>query len=138
MPPRNRPHSVRRFPPHPLKTGANLTFASSSNSTGHAKLDTTAIYAKPALRPSKPSTPAPTRRKTRTRKMAGPSYTNAMITIAETLDKHAESWKPEVTTRVEELVGEIIELADADALDILPSRAVQQEVMDVIDDAETK
>jgi len=67
--------------------------------------------------------------------MAEPSYSNGMITIAETLDKHAEGWKPEVASRVEELVGEIIELADADALDILPSRAVQQEVLDVIDDA---
>ncbi len=58
-----------------------------------------------------------------------------MIEIAETLDKHAEGWKPEVTSRVEELVGEIIELADADALDILPGRAVQQEVLDLIDGA---
>ena len=67
--------------------------------------------------------------------MAGPAYITAMIAIAETLDKHAEGWKPDVTSRVEELVGEIIELADANALDILPSRAVQQEVLDVIDDA---
>jgi hypothetical protein len=58
-----------------------------------------------------------------------------MIAIAETLDKHAERWKPEVTTRVEELIGEIIELADADALDILPTRAVQQDVLDLLDDA---
>ena len=67
--------------------------------------------------------------------MGGLSYSNDMIAIAETLDKHAESWKPDVTTRVEELVGEIIELADADALDILPTRAVQQEVLDLLDDA---
>ena len=58
-----------------------------------------------------------------------------MIAIAETLDRHAEGWKPEVTTRVEELVGEIIELADADALDILASRTVQQEILDEIDNA---
>ena len=66
--------------------------------------------------------------------MGGLSYSNDMIAIAETLDKHAESWKPDVTTRVEELVGEIIELADADDLDIL-TRAVQQEVLDILDDA---
>lgn len=61
-----------------------------------------------------------------------------MIAIAETLDKHAGSWRPEIALRVEELVSEIIELADADALDILPSRAVQQEVLDVLDDTQTK
>jgi len=70
--------------------------------------------------------------------MTAPGYSNAMIAIAETLNKHAEGWKPEVASRVEELVGEIIELADADALDILPSRAVQQEVLDVLDDAQTR
>ena len=56
-----------------------------------------------------------------------------MIAIAETLDKRAETWEPEVTSQVTELIGEIIELADADALDILPSRAVQQEVLDLLD-----
>ena len=56
-----------------------------------------------------------------------------MIAIAETLDKHAETWEPEVASLVAELIGEIIELADADALDILPSRAVQQEVLDLLD-----
>ena len=56
-----------------------------------------------------------------------------MIAIAETLDKHAETWEPEVTSQVAELIGEIIELADADALDILSSRTVQQEVLDLLD-----
>ncbi len=58
-----------------------------------------------------------------------------MIAIAKTLNQHAETWAPDVASRVEELVGEIIELADADALDILASRAVQQEVLDALDDA---
>jgi len=65
--------------------------------------------------------------------MAPNLYLKSMIAIAETLDKHAGTWKPEVASQVAELIGEIIELADADALDILPSRAVQQEVLDLLD-----
>ncbi|MFT6180287.1 MAG: hypothetical protein ACI9NQ_000510 [Paracoccaceae bacterium] len=52
-----------------------------------------------------------------------------MIAFAEALDKHAEIWEPEVSSQV----AEIIELADADALDILPSRSVQQEVLNLLD-----
>ena len=91
----------------------------------------------PRNRPYSPSGDV-SRRKIGTRKMADPGYGNAMIAIAEILDKHAEGWKPEVASRVEELVGEIIELADADALDILPSRAVQEEVLEVLDDTQTR
>lgn len=63
------------------------------------------------------------------------AYSDSMIAIAKTLDKHAGKWRPETTSRVEALVEEIIEMADADALDILPSREVQQEVLDLLDDA---
>ena len=56
-----------------------------------------------------------------------------MTVIAQTLDRHAEAWKPEVASQVEVLVSNIIELADADALDLLSSRAVEQEVLDLLD-----
>ena len=40
----------------------------------------------------------------------------------------------QVAQDVESLVENIIELADADGLDILRSRAVEQEVLDILDE----
>jgi hypothetical protein len=134
MPPRNRPYSIRRFPEPTLPNSGQIS-SSSEGIRDPQKLRNSRNLLKNRQPGPHGATPTPTRPKLQTRKMAGPDYSNPMIAIAETLDKHAEGWKPEVTSRVEELVGEIIELADADALDILPSRAVQQEVLDVIDDA---
>lgn len=57
-----------------------------------------------------------------------------MTVIAEKLDSRLKSWKPETASQVERLVDEIIDLADGDVLDILPSRAVVQETLDLIDE----
>jgi hypothetical protein len=35
---------------------------------------------------------------------------------------------------VEQIVTDVIELADTDALDLLPSRAIVQEVLDALDE----
>ena len=58
-----------------------------------------------------------------------------MTQIAEKLDKKLASWSPEVATQVEQLVSDVIELADSDALDLLPSQAVVQEVLHSLDES---
>ena len=53
-----------------------------------------------------------------------------MTQLAQKLDKKLATWRPEVAAQVEQIVTDVIELADTDALDLLPSRAVVQEVLD--------
>jgi hypothetical protein len=60
-----------------------------------------------------------------------------MTAIAQKLDHKLESWDTEKAAQVEQLVSEIIELADADAIDLLPSRQVTQEVLDLLDEGQT-
>jgi hypothetical protein len=57
-----------------------------------------------------------------------------MEAISETLELKLHEWKPETSQKVRALVAEIIELADEDALDIGRSRAIEQEVLDILDD----
>lgn len=57
-----------------------------------------------------------------------------MEAIAETLESRLHEWNPETSQKVRALVAEIIELADSDALDIARSRAVEQEVLDILDE----
>jgi hypothetical protein len=57
-----------------------------------------------------------------------------MTHLAEKLDKKLATWRPEVAAQVEQIVTDVIELADTDALDLEPSRAVVQEVLDVLDE----
>ncbi len=57
-----------------------------------------------------------------------------MTAIAEKLDEKLGTWDRETSAQVERIVNEIIEFADGDVLDILPSRAVTQEVLDLIDE----
>jgi hypothetical protein len=56
-----------------------------------------------------------------------------MTAIANKLDAKMTRWTPETAKTVEKLVMEIIELADSDALDVVRSRQVEQEVLDIID-----
>jgi hypothetical protein len=60
-----------------------------------------------------------------------------MTAIAEQLNRKLENWSPDKAAQVEQLVAEIIELADADAIDLLPSRQVTQEVLDLLDEGQT-
>ena len=57
-----------------------------------------------------------------------------MDTLVERLDAKLREWKPETAAQVREGVAEIIALADQEALDLLRSRAVEQEVLDVLDE----
>ena len=56
-----------------------------------------------------------------------------MEAIAATLEAKLHEWKPETSRKVRALVTEIIELADDGALDLVHSRAVEQEVLDILD-----
>jgi hypothetical protein len=59
-----------------------------------------------------------------------------MDALTEKLGIRLQQWKPEVANQVRQRVSEIIEMADQDALDILHSRTVEQEVLDLIDEPE--
>ena len=61
-----------------------------------------------------------------------------MTVIAEKLDRRLSAWRPEVAEQVASMVSDIIEMADADGLDLLRSRRVEQEVLDLLDEGETR
>ena len=56
-----------------------------------------------------------------------------MDALARKLDARLREWKPETATEVRKRVSEVIDLADHDVLDLLRSRAVEQEVLDLLD-----
>ena len=57
-----------------------------------------------------------------------------MDALLETLDAKLHAWKPQMAAQVRERVAEIIGLADQDVLDLLRSRAAEQEVLDTLDE----
>ena len=59
-----------------------------------------------------------------------------MDTLAEKLNTKLQEWQPDTVNQVRQLIAEIIDLADRDALDILRSRTVEQEVLDLLDEPE--
>ena len=61
-----------------------------------------------------------------------------MTAIAEQLDRKMRGWPPEKSAAVEKLVSEIIEFAEEDSLDLLRSREVEQEVLDLIDEPKAR
>jgi len=61
-----------------------------------------------------------------------------MDTLVERLDAKLREWKPETAAQVRECVAEIITLADQEALDLLRSRALEQEVLDMLDAPATR
>ena len=60
-----------------------------------------------------------------------------MDTLAEKLNTKLQEWQPNTVNQVRQLITEIIDPADQDALDILRSRAVEQEVLDLLDGPKT-
>ena len=54
--------------------------------------------------------------------------------IAEKLDTKLGKWKPEISQEVRALVSQVIDAADNDALDVMRSRAAEQEVIDQLDE----
>jgi hypothetical protein len=57
-----------------------------------------------------------------------------MDALAEMLDLKLREWKPETADRVRQRVAEVIELADHDLIDLMRSRANEQEVLDLLDE----
>jgi hypothetical protein len=57
-----------------------------------------------------------------------------MEALLEILDTKLREWRPETATEVRKALAEIVDLADQDALDLMRSRAVEQEVLDLIDE----
>jgi hypothetical protein len=55
-----------------------------------------------------------------------------------TLDEKLQKWQPTTAREVERRVAELIELADQDAVDLLRSRQAEQEVLDMLDEPETR
>ena len=65
------------------------------------------------------------------------SYTGInkpMDALSERLDAKLREWEPDIAATVREQIAEIIDLADQDVLDIMQSRAVEQEVLDILDE----
>ena len=58
--------------------------------------------------------------------------------LAEKLDARLREWKPETAAVARERIAQVIELADHDALDIARSRAVEQDVLDLLDEPATR
>jgi hypothetical protein len=58
-----------------------------------------------------------------------------MDALVQELDLKLRQWQPDIVEQVRQCLAEIIELADQDALDILRSRVVEQEVLNLIDES---
>jgi hypothetical protein len=56
-----------------------------------------------------------------------------MDAVAEKLDAKLSEWKPQISQEVRALVSEVIDAADNDVLDLMRSRAVEQQVLDNLD-----
>jgi hypothetical protein len=56
-----------------------------------------------------------------------------MDALAEQLDVKLGAWPPETAAQVRQRVAEIIALADQEVLDVMRSRNVDQEVLDLLD-----
>jgi hypothetical protein len=59
-----------------------------------------------------------------------------MDALIQELDIKLPQWQPDIAQQVRQCLAEIIEFADQDALDILRSRGVEQEVLDLMDEPE--
>ena len=57
-----------------------------------------------------------------------------MDAIAEKLNTKLSKWKPEISREVRAVVADLIDAADNDALGLLRSRAVEQEVLEQLDE----
>ncbi|HKP04346.1 MAG TPA: hypothetical protein VJU77_13420 [Chthoniobacterales bacterium] len=58
----------------------------------------------------------------------------AVDAIVEKLDTKLSKWKPEISQEVRALVSQVIDAADNDALDLVRSRVVEQEVLNQLDE----
>jgi hypothetical protein len=61
-----------------------------------------------------------------------------MDALVEKLDMKLHEWNPETVAEVRQRVADIIDFADQDALDLSRSRAVEQEVLDLLDESPSR
>ena len=61
-----------------------------------------------------------------------------MDVLVEKLDAKLREWKPGTAEQVRSRVAEIIDLADEDALDVMRSRTIEQEVLDALDESTSR
>jgi hypothetical protein len=61
-----------------------------------------------------------------------------MDALLEKLDARLRHWKPETAAQVRQCVAEVIDLADRDILDLIRSRVAEQEVLDLIDERNSR
>jgi len=54
--------------------------------------------------------------------------------LLEKLNPELREWGPEIAEQVRRQIAEMIDLADRDLLDLVRSRSVEQEVVDLIDE----
>lgn len=61
-----------------------------------------------------------------------------MDVLVKRQDQKLREWSPETAEQVRSHIAEIIELADQSLLDIVRSRKVEQEVLDLLDESTTR
>ncbi|MFN7865559.1 MAG: hypothetical protein ACK5N2_04260 [bacterium] len=61
-----------------------------------------------------------------------------MDALIQELEIKLRQWQPATVKQVRRYLVEIIELADQDGLELLRSRLVEQEVLDIIEEPETR
>lgn len=59
-----------------------------------------------------------------------------MDALIQELDMKLRQWQPDIAQQVRQYLTELIELADQDALDLVRSRIVEQEVLNLMDDSD--
>jgi hypothetical protein len=62
----------------------------------------------------------------------------AVDSLVERLDAKLRERKPETAAQVRERVAEVIELADQDVLDLMRPRAIEQEVLGLLDEPKAR
>jgi len=61
-----------------------------------------------------------------------------MDALVKRLDTKLREWTPRTAEQVRQRIAEIIDLADQNALDVMRSRVVEQEVLDILDETATR
>jgi len=57
-----------------------------------------------------------------------------MDILAERLNTKLRYWKPDIAKQVRQSIKELIDLADQEALDVMRSKKVEQEVLEMLDE----
>ncbi|MEL7070227.1 MAG: hypothetical protein AAFV85_24555 [Cyanobacteria bacterium J06634_6] len=61
-----------------------------------------------------------------------------MDILAKQLDTKLHEWEPETAAKMRQVISELMGLADQGILDIMRSRSIEQEVMDLLDAPKTR